>query len=221
VVEHGENNARMTNTEALAGLASRWAWVRAHTMATLPNPPHADHLQTIICIMRSDPSSWVRAGAAYALRSVGDPSLIPALKDALNDSDFYVRTNAVVALGGMDTPAALELICQACDYPCVSVQVAMEAIGAIAMRRPPLDFSRALQVLRQVDTVFDADAATIKSQTLSAVTQAIDRVSGKDLPVPSRPPTTTSSEFPIPSVAAAGEGTATIDQITSLFVKPT
>ena len=194
------NESGIAMTEALAGLTSRWAWVRAHTVATLPNPPDADLLETIIRLMGSDPSSWVRASAAYALRSVGDPSLIPALKDALQDSDPHVRVNAVIALGGIYTTTALELVCQACEDV---RSPAMQAIGAMALHCPSLDFSRALEVLRQVDTFWDAEAESIKSQALRAVTRAINSTSGKDLPVPSRPSTTTGSGLPIPSAEIA------------------
>jgi hypothetical protein len=81
----------------------------------------------------------------------------------------------------------------------------MEALGAIALRRPSLDFPRAMRALKQVDTVFDADLAETKSQTQSAITRAIISARGNDLPVPSRPPTPSHSGCPIPSAMIESE----------------
>jgi HEAT repeat protein len=54
----------------------------------------------------SDPK--VRARTARDLGKSGDPSVIPALKAALTDSDVHVRHEVVVALASLHSAAALE-----------------------------------------------------------------------------------------------------------------
>lgn len=90
-----------------------------------------------------DPSDDVRAGAALALRDVGDEGVILPIVRALDSKHDIVRTNAAEALGAIGIPAAVE--------PLVSHLAALQS-GA-GGRRPHANIS----VLTQMAYIQDFD----------------------------------------------------------------
>lgn len=61
-----------------------------------PVPPEV--ASAILKVLKEDESSDVRGEAATILGELGDPAVVPALIEALRDSDRYVRQEAVRAL---------------------------------------------------------------------------------------------------------------------------
>ena len=82
-----------------------------------------------------DEDCWsdnVRAAAAEALGAIGDPQAVPALIQALGDSDSAVRRAAAEALGKLGDPQAIPALIQALGDSDRDVRrAAAEALGAI------------------------------------------------------------------------------------------
>ncbi|MDE2126965.1 MAG: HEAT repeat domain-containing protein [Armatimonadetes bacterium] len=57
------------------------------------------HVASLADALRRDPEAMVRASAAEALGSIGDPAGVPALLDALNQTYWLVRGMAADSLG--------------------------------------------------------------------------------------------------------------------------
>lgn len=92
-----------------------------------------------------DPVGPVRSAAAEGLGTLGDPSALPALREAFEDPDFLVRQAAIVALteiGGDDARAALEAALDA-PHPEVRFQ-AIRGLGELAPRAAAAAASAAL-----------------------------------------------------------------------------
>ncbi len=64
----------------------------------------------LVEILKSDPDAKVRSRAAGVLRTVGDPSVAPALVEALKDADLYVGLSAVISLGTLGRPEDIPAI---------------------------------------------------------------------------------------------------------------
>ncbi|NLB00605.1 MAG: HEAT repeat domain-containing protein [Methanomicrobiales archaeon] len=80
-------------------------WKAAEALGKLGTPA----VEPLTASLRSG-SVDVRWMAAVTLGDIGDPTAIPALIDALDDEDTYVRSRAALALGAIGEPARTEII---------------------------------------------------------------------------------------------------------------
>lgn len=87
-----------TDNDLLRRLLSPEARDRQLAAATIGKLRRYDLLPDLIDLMHNDESREVRGMAAWALDLIGSPETVPALLDALYDSDFGVRSNAGWAL---------------------------------------------------------------------------------------------------------------------------
>lgn len=107
--------------DALAGLGGQ-----------MPRQEKSKISVPLVEILKSDPDATVRARAAGALRTVGDPSVAPALLEALKDADLYVGLSAVISLGTLGCPEDIPAIeAWAKDKPPVRQKTAQDAINTI------------------------------------------------------------------------------------------
>ena len=65
-------------------------------------------VDAFIKALQTDPSPWVREEAARALCILNDPRVVPALIEALNEENFYIRIYAARALGRIGDRRAVE-----------------------------------------------------------------------------------------------------------------
>ena len=95
------------------GLRARAASDLARLAGKFPKPP-ASAISALAGAMESDSAAPVRAAAAQALGSLGDPAALSELAEAAaGDDDPAVRAAAVEALAELDDPAALAHLAEA------------------------------------------------------------------------------------------------------------
>jgi hypothetical protein len=86
----------------------------------------------LVEILKSDPDAKVRSRAAGALRNAGDPSVAPALVEALKDADLFVGLSAIISLGTLGRPEDIPAIeAWAKDKPPARQKTAQDAIKTI------------------------------------------------------------------------------------------
>ena len=78
--------------------------------------------------------AWERASAARTLGVIGSKSSMPFLIEALNDSDYIVRNEAVASLAALQDPAAIGALVEAArKHPDVPASLLSETLSACSV----------------------------------------------------------------------------------------
>lgn len=144
------------------------------------------------------PDPKIRARTAHDLGKSGDPSVIPALKGALTDSDVRVRREVVIALASLHSAAALEPLAGASrdSDPGVQALAIHSMVGYYTGQSPQVGFTGFMKKsYTHVKTVFVTDdtridpgvevdpvvLAALENDLRSANTFGVQRVAAKAL----------------------------------------
>jgi hypothetical protein len=124
----------------LFAVRQRRRWALGESATPKPCPRSSKHwgigLGMFAVRQRSVANFAVRAAEALVRQRIGDPQAVPALIQALGDSDSDVRRAAAEALGKLGDPQAVPALIQALgDSEWDVRRAAAEALGAT--RRPP------------------------------------------------------------------------------------
>ncbi len=82
----------------LKGINHKKREVRLGIVEALGDIRNYDSIPVLTGLLKNDPGSEVRWAAAITLGEIGDISAVPALVEALDDDDKYVRLEQPVAL---------------------------------------------------------------------------------------------------------------------------
>jgi hypothetical protein len=119
-----------------------------------PLPLFVDELASLLVDDQED--RHVQELSAYLLGFLEDRAAVPALTGALNHPSSSVRYNAAVALARLGSEASLSTLREmlsaentAADDDARRVLLAFKGLDALSRRRPEVDFSSVLDVVRR------------------------------------------------------------------------